>query len=91
MTRYWFKPKRYGYGATPITWEGWVVTFAAAAAVAGSVVVMELLLGKFGLAAWLVWVALIAAGTWWFIQFSRGHTDGEWRWRWGKGSDTPKN
>jgi len=19
--RYWFKPKRYGYGATPVTWE----------------------------------------------------------------------
>ena len=26
MTAYWFKPKRYGYGATPITWEGWAVT-----------------------------------------------------------------
>ena len=26
MSRYWFKPKRYGYGATPITWEGWVFT-----------------------------------------------------------------
>jgi hypothetical protein len=23
---YWFKPKKFGYGATPTTWEGWAVT-----------------------------------------------------------------
>ena len=23
---YWFRPKRYGYGATPITWQGWLLT-----------------------------------------------------------------
>ena len=32
MTAYWFKPKRYGYGATPITWEGWVVTLGTVVA-----------------------------------------------------------
>jgi hypothetical protein len=62
----------------------------AAAAVAVSVVVMELFFNKSDLVAWLVWVALIAAATWWFIQFSRRRTDGEWRWRWGKGPDAPK-
>ena len=25
MTTYWFRPKRYGYGATPVTWQGWVL------------------------------------------------------------------
>ena len=25
---YWFKPKRFGYGATPSTWEGRAVTGA---------------------------------------------------------------
>ncbi|MAG38661.1 hypothetical protein CMO90_01090 [Candidatus Woesearchaeota archaeon] len=24
--KFWFKQKKYGYGATPITWEGWLVT-----------------------------------------------------------------
>ena len=28
VTTYWFRPRRYGYGATPMTWEGWAVTFA---------------------------------------------------------------
>ena len=26
MTRYWFKPKRYGYGFYPVSWEGWLAT-----------------------------------------------------------------
>ena len=27
----WFRPKRFGFGWTPATWEGWVVTAAVAA------------------------------------------------------------
>jgi hypothetical protein len=27
--RYWFRPKSFGYGATPISWEGWTVTFVS--------------------------------------------------------------
>ena len=27
MKKYWFKPKSYGYGFYPISWEGWVSTF----------------------------------------------------------------
>jgi hypothetical protein len=23
MTAYWFRPKRFGYGSTPCTWQGW--------------------------------------------------------------------
>ena len=29
---YWFAPKRYGYGAKPVTWQGWAVTLGFAAA-----------------------------------------------------------
>jgi hypothetical protein len=25
-TGYWFKPKSFGYGATPVTWRGWAWT-----------------------------------------------------------------
>ena len=24
--KYWFKPKNYGYGFYPVTWEGWLAT-----------------------------------------------------------------
>ncbi len=27
MSQYWFKPKKYGYGGYPVTWQGWVATF----------------------------------------------------------------
>jgi len=26
MKEYWFRPKSYGYGFYPISWEGWIAT-----------------------------------------------------------------
>lgn len=26
MSKYWFKPKTYGWGFVPVTWEGWMAT-----------------------------------------------------------------
>ena len=87
MTQYWFRPKNYGYGATPVTWEGWAVTIAAAAVVAGSVLVLELLVDRSDFVAWMVWALFIATATWWFVQFCRRRTDGKWQWRWGESSN----
>ena len=53
MTQYWFKPKRYGYGATPVTWEGWAVILTAVIVVAGSVFAMNLLAAQSNAVAWL--------------------------------------
>ena len=82
MTRYWFRPKRYGYGATPVTWEGWVVTFATVLAM----VAVSLALRLETRSAWAL-AALIAfdiAALGLLLIVSRRKTDGEWRWRWGK-------
>ena len=83
MNQYWFKPKRYGYGATPVTWEGWAVSIAVGAVVAGSVVAMNAWVGRSDFVAWMVWAAVIAGVTYWFVRTARNRTDGEWRWRWG--------
>jgi len=83
MTQFWFRPKRYGYGATPTTWQGWAVTFAFAAAMAASIVAVERLAGPTNTAAWLGWAAFMLVALLWFVQFSRRRTEGEWRWRWG--------
>ncbi len=91
MTQYWFRPKNYGYGATPISWEGWVATIAAAAVVAGSVLMLEMLADRSDFVVWGVWALFIAVATWWFIQFCRRHTNGEWRWRWGDGAGKTEN
>jgi hypothetical protein len=81
MTTYWFRPKRYGYGATPITWQGWCVTI-------GTVLVMVAVSLFLRLADWHAWnlaalVAFDAAALALLFMVSRRKTDGEWRWRWG--------
>lgn len=88
MTDYWFKPKAYGYGATPSNWKGWAAT--------GLFVVLMLALSLLLLglqpepgtgssflriAAWALIVAGLTAG---FVWLSRAKTDGQWGWRWGK-------
>jgi hypothetical protein len=82
MARYWFRPRRYGYGATPVTWEGWALTVAVAAIVAISVAAMNLLADRVNFAVWIAWAAIIAAVVVSFVRISRQRTDGEWRWRW---------
>ena len=81
MTEYWFKPKRYGYGATPVTWQGWAVTLGAAAVLVAATLYLRLtqrhdwaLAAMFGFDA-LVLIVLFAV--------CRRKTEGDWRWRWG--------
>ena len=87
MTRYWFRPKRYGYGATPVTWEGWVLTAGIAAVVALSVVAMNLLVDRSNVGSWFAWAAFTVIAVLWMVRISRQRTDGEWRWRWGQRPD----
>jgi hypothetical protein len=85
MTPAWFKPRRYGYGATPITWQGWVLTFGfiVAVYVVGWFFLvrpnkdMSALDFVFFFAAEAILVAAL-----WVI--SRATTVGQWRWRWGE-------
>jgi hypothetical protein len=83
MSKYWFKPKSHGYGASPNTWEGWVAT--AAATLAPGLLAWLLLGGRWSsssalpLVIWLVVTAAIFIG---FYKLARSKTDGEWRWRW---------
>ena len=81
MSTYWFKPKRYGYGAVPVTWQGWALVGAAVAVIAAAAV----LVGPHGRQAW-GWFeffgieALVLVVLWAIV---RRKTDGEFRWRWG--------
>ena len=81
MTAYWFKPKRYGYGATPTTWQGWVLIVGIVfVMIAVSLYLRLTVKGPWGLAVMFAFDA-IALGVLAFI--SRRKTDGEWRWHWG--------
>jgi hypothetical protein len=83
MARYWFRQKSFGYGATPNTWQGWVLTIASCAALFGVVLLgpvirdngLRVLWMVLGTAAVIVPTCVLA-----YIK-----TEGGWRWR--NGSD----
>jgi hypothetical protein len=79
---HWFKQKRYGFGASPSSWQGWALTAAYVAVL-------------LGLSAWLtdgananesrtlVFLGLPAVVTILFLGIVWRTTEGGWRWRWG--------
>ncbi|MES2055727.1 MAG: hypothetical protein V4564_07315 [Pseudomonadota bacterium] len=71
---YWFAPKLFGVGATPVTWQGWVVMLSYVAAMIMTVRFLPGLAPRI-----LVGIALTAA----MIVISSRKTDGGWHWRWG--------
>jgi hypothetical protein len=81
MTEYWFKPRRFGYGVTPITWQGWLVTVATLIVVVGSAMMVPQFADKTRWAFIIVPIDLLAIVA--LLIVSRLKTDGEWRWRWG--------
>ncbi|MDH5454414.1 MAG: hypothetical protein OEX14_13745 [Paracoccaceae bacterium] len=85
----WFKPKTYGYGASPANWKGWAATVGFL--VIELVLVWVLLLrpiltsGEPTFGQIIVWAFCSGALTIGFIWLTKAKTDGAWRWRWGKG------
>jgi hypothetical protein len=74
MPIYWFKPKRYGYGATPV----WAIVGASVLAIA-----LAALLVPPNARGWTAFFAVEAAIITVLCVISRRKTEGEWRWRWG--------
>ena len=81
MTKYWFRQKKFGYGATPNSWQGWLVIIASALAAIALIIAADFqrdnaarfLLIVIGLPVIVIPTVLIA----------RAKTEGGWRWRWG--------
>ena len=75
---YWFAQKLFGYGAMPVTWQGWATTVAYIVAL---MTILRLLPDPaFKLMAG---VPLTIA----FIWFVYTKTDGGFAWRWGTKKD----
>ena len=75
---YWFKPKLFGWGAVPVTWQGWAATL--------SFVVVAALIANLAEHRSPVWLWLLVPVVLPFIALCWVKTDGDWQWRWG-GSD----
>ncbi len=82
MSAFWFKPKTYGYGATPTTWEGWACVLIYVVLVAVAINVPGVREKTF--ADWLGSIAAIIVATALMIWISGKKTDGGLHWRWGQ-------
>jgi hypothetical protein len=71
---YWFAPKLFGFGATPVTWQGWALTLGFIAAF-----VLDMRFMPASVPKVVVGLALIAA----FVTIAWRKTDGGWNWHWG--------
>ncbi len=75
--KYWFKPKWYGYGAYPSTWEGILL-------MVGYILVLFFLMFMFVDSMNGIFLVLAVPVTICLVYVSAKKTDGKWKWRWGK-------
>ena len=86
MSRYWFRQKRYGWGATPTTWEGWLSSLVFLVVVlAINAGIILLVPTRRDAAAVLVGTVIVVIIL--FCVLAAAKTEGGWRWRWGGGRD----
>lgn len=71
---YWFVPKMFGFGATPVTWQGWALTIGMVV-----VVILDARFVEPTLVKLVVEIGVVVA----FIAISAHKTAGGLRWRWG--------
>lgn len=71
---YWFAQKRFGYGAVPVTWQGWLTTLVYLVLIAAIALEVPGHVLKAGLMLPLSAV---------YIYFIWTKTEGGFRWRWG--------
>jgi hypothetical protein len=85
MGRYWFKPKRYGFGATPATWQGWTLGVGYVVVVVAASALFLPRGGEPAAGNWIAWIAVVALATAATVAISYFKTEGRWQWRWGAG------
>ncbi len=82
--KYWFKPKDYGYGAQPCSWEGWLLTLVFAVGVVAAAFLSGLddpNIESKDLYRFFFYEALVIIL---FIVIAKRKTKERWGWRWGK-------
>lgn len=75
FSKHWFKPKKYGYGAYPITWEGWTTVGLFVLFLFWRAQYAQYDLYRF------TWEIILAAFV--LAYISKDRTNEKWKWRWG--------
>ena len=84
MPRYWFRQKKFGYGATPSTWQGWMLSIVGCLLLFAVVLAGPAIRDNSLRVLWMVLgsAAVVVPST--FLAYIK--TEGGWRWRNGKDS-----
>ncbi|MEJ2376592.1 MAG: hypothetical protein P8Y53_11695 [Pseudolabrys sp.] len=80
MTQYWFKPKRYGYGATPVTWQGWTLTIATVVAMVLISVTLRVTERSYWTLVALIAFDVAALATLAIVSYWKTEDGLHWRW-----------
>ena len=73
----WFAPKTFGFGLTPVAWQGWTMTIGYVAIV----ISLDAALRTHHRGVEVALVAILTIG---FLGLAAMHTRGGMRWRWGR-------
>jgi hypothetical protein len=71
---YWFVPHMFGFGVTPVTWQGWVATIVFAGLLSADILLLRDQIAQIGIG-----VALVAL----FMMIAIRKTQGGLSWHWG--------
>jgi len=79
MAKYWFRQRKFGYGAAPNTWQGWTLTIASAVAVFAVILLAPAIRDNLLRAVWVgLGLAVTVIVT---VAITYRKTEGGWRWR----------
>ena len=79
MARYWFRQRKFGYGAAPNSWQGWLVTIASCLAVFGVILSGPMIRDNVLRALWIGFGLLVTVLA--TVGITTKKTEGGWRWR----------
>lgn len=83
MKKYWFKPKKYGYGFTPTTQEGWFVTFLLLGIILLWVYWSQIFSADVQISDIIIFVIGASIISWLSTLIFRKKISGDLKWRWG--------
>ncbi len=81
MAKYWFKPHDYGYGAAPVSWQGWAVV-GGFVAIVGAMTIGVVSSGRNDAAVIVPFLVIVFGLVGALLFVAKRKTDGGWRWRW---------
>ena len=87
MKKYWFKPKKFGYGFVPISWEGWLATLGFIIVIFILAYINKIFAKDIATKDGFRFLFDLAVLCVLFTLICKRKLDGKLKWRWGRDDD----